>query len=425
MMEKVKTVIAVCLLVLAANNLRFAVTYSPVVNIQLLMDEASLLGATESAFVVDYHNTLLDDYDIDYRVMTTAARKVGIDQLAAERFATLEGGNFAESGRGLLLVVNPRTDQARLEVGGDLGGIYTNDFVAQLVGTQMEPFFRDNQVDDGIVAATEAIVTRAQEATKNLALDVSPAAEPPAVAALAPPISTRSVPRDSLAPMPDVTSEGSPLETVDAYIQAMEKGNARADLDIYSTSSQEMLKNWVLTQAQMRNVAREHRRCTGEHFQVQGDKAVVRYDPEPGVCNPYFLCLEEGKWRIDFASMQKYIRFDESNHWQLPWGVGKFSFAFPDLPEQPASASEPGPREACRWCFTFRSDDLVILSVEARSVGERMGLMVGDKILALDGEVQPSIREALTHLHGIESGRLVTIKVARDGRELTLIHLAP
>ncbi len=340
MMEKVKTVVAICLLVLAANNFRLAVTYSPVVNMQLLMDEASLLGATESAFVVDYHNALRNDYGIDYRVMTTA-RKIDIAQLAAEQFAALEGGNFAASGRGLLLVVNARTDQAWLEVGSALGEIYTDDFVAQLEGTQMALFFRSNQVDDGIVAATEAIVTRAQEATKNLALDVAPAPEPPATVDLVPPIRAKSAPSENLVPMPDVTSEGSPLETVAAYIQAMEEGNARADLDIYSKSSQEMLKNWVITQAQMRNVAHEHQRCTGERFQVQGDKAVVRYDPEPGVCNPYFLCWEEGKWRIDFADMRKYIRFDDNNHWQLPEGAGKFAFAFADLPEQPASVSRP------------------------------------------------------------------------------------
>ena len=48
--------------------------------------------------------------------------------------------------------------------------------------------------------------------------------------------------------LPDVKAQGtSPEGTVEAYIEAMRRGNSRPDLDIYSRSAREMLKNWVVT----------------------------------------------------------------------------------------------------------------------------------------------------------------------------------
>ncbi|WP_200332857.1 TPM domain-containing protein [Thiocystis violacea] len=415
--RRLRFFLAACLLAVGLFNFSFMLNVSPVVKIQLLMDEASVLTETESAFLVDYHNALLDDYGIDYRVITTT-EGADLDALALERFDSLEAGTFYDSGRGLLLVVNPRSRQVRLEVGEDLSEVYTETFVEHIENGQMAPFFSDQHVGEGIVATSELIVTRAQEATKDMAFDASKTPEPTPSAPGISQATTAPAP-DILTPMPDVSSQGSPIKTIDAYIQAMEEGNARPDLDIYTKASQEMLKDWVVTKTQMRNVAREHRRCTAERYQIHGRNAVVQYDPEPRVCNPYFLRREEGRWRIDFVKMQKYIRFDENNHWSIPWGAGEFSFAFP---ETPPNASQ---EDRCRWCFTFRSEDLVVLSIDPGSIGEKMGLKVGDKILELDGEKQPSMQWVFSHLYTVDSGELVTITVQRGEQRLALSHPAP
>lgn len=416
-----RTVIAVCLTIIAFFNIKFALTYSPVVKIELIADSAGVLSETESAYIVDYHNALMDDYGIDYRVLTTFDA-ANIDELASERFETLDGGSFRESGRGLLLVVHPGKDKVRLEVGAELKDTYTKSFVDFLEHTQMTPFFQEHHEGAGIVATSELIVTRAQEATKDLAFDPSSTQEPTTDTLPAtPPAASQESPEtpETIAPMPDVSAGGDPLETVDAYIQAMDEGNARPDLDIYSKASQDMLKDWVVTKAQMRNVVRENRRCSSARYQMQGKRAVVRYDSEPGVCNPYFLIRENGRWRIDFVDMQKLIRFDENNHWTMPWGAGDFSFAFPDLP-----ITSP-PEDRCRWCFTFRREDLVILSIDPGSIGEQMGLKVGDKILELDGERHPSMQWVFSHLYTVEQGAMVRITVLRDGKRLKLSHRAP
>lgn len=415
LLEKARVLVAVGLLLLAIQSLRLALTESPVVEIQLIMDEAKVLGESDAAYVVDYHHALLDDYGIDYRVLTTLAPS-STSAIAEKRFSELETESVCEPGKRLLLVVNPRLREVRLEVGRALEPIYPASFVDLLEETQMMSFFGEGRVGEGVVAASERIVTRAQEAAKDIDFDA--AQEPAAVSAQVPtPAASDSA--EDIAPMPDVRAEGDPVETVNAYIQAMEEGNARPDLDIYTNGSREMLKDWVVTKAQMRNVAREHRRCTGERYQIQGKLAVVQYDTEPGVCNPYLLRREGPKWRIDFVAMQKYIRFDENNHWTMPWGAGEFAFAFPDLPEPVAA------EERCRWCFTFRQEDLVILSVDPDSVGEKMGLRVGDKILELDGEENPTMEWVFSHLYTVERGEMVRLTVLRDGERIKIAHPAP
>jgi len=178
-----------------------------------------------------------------------------------------------------------------------------------------------------------------------------------------------------------------------------------------------MLKNWVVTKAQMRNVVREHRKCRGERSRIEGDKAVVRYATEPRVCSPYFLRLEDGEWRIDFAAMQKAIRFDQHNHWHM-WTPNEFSFAFPEL--KPTRTNN-----RCRWCFTYRNDTLVITSIGKDSAAEKMGMKKGDKMVAIDGTIKPGTHRAFDHLFGVKAGKSVSFTVLRDGETLTLTYPAP
>ncbi|HBH35549.1 MAG TPA: hypothetical protein DDW45_03935 [Gammaproteobacteria bacterium] len=374
----------------------------------LLEDRAKIFGMTGSTDVSDYHQALLDDYDIDYRVVTTNDAP-DLNLFAAKQFEALSSGSLSTSGRGLLLVINPQSNLVRLEVGRNLEGVYTDSFVAYIEKNQMVPFFRKNRVADGILATTELIISRAQEANRSGAFDVSGVAEP-STGAGAVTQANIGVEKTGKAPrMPNVAASGSPVESVHAYISAMERGNARADLDIYSEAAREMLKKWVVTKAQMRNVVREHRKCSGERFSIQGNMAVVLYDAEPRVCNPYLLRMEGGKWRIDFAYMQKYIRFDTDNHWHMPWGAKEFAFAFPEKSAKSSSGDD------CRWCFTFRSEDMVIVSVDSGSVGEKMGLEEGDKIIEAGEMKNPGMRQVFNYLYDVDEGEIVKIAVLRGG----------
>jgi uncharacterized protein len=128
-----------------------------------VMDWAELLGARARRAIADYRDRLRKDHDIDYRLIT--ARSPGdVHWASHEAFAALQVGERSGSGRGLLLVIDPAAERVRLEVAAALEGVFTDAFVDYLEQRQMAPFFHEDRVADGILAATELIVARAEAA---------------------------------------------------------------------------------------------------------------------------------------------------------------------------------------------------------------------------------------------------------------------
>jgi uncharacterized protein len=142
-----------------------------------VMDWAHLLGARERSVVADYRDRLRRDHDIDYRLVTAGAAG-DANWASREAFAALGVGERSGNGRGLLLVIDSGADQARLEVAAPLEDVFTDAFVTDLEQRQMAPFFREGRVADGIVAATELIVARAEAAAAGKAFDPNAAAPP-------------------------------------------------------------------------------------------------------------------------------------------------------------------------------------------------------------------------------------------------------
>jgi uncharacterized membrane protein YgcG len=163
------------LVVAGALSLSAAVRPPPVPPAVSVMDWAELLGAPERSVIADYRDRLRQDYDIDYRLVT--ARAAGDASWAShEAFAALQVGDRSLGGRGLLLVVDSGADRVRLEVAATLEEVFTDAFVADLEQRRMAPFFREGRVADGILAATELIVVRAEEAAAGEAFDPRAAA---------------------------------------------------------------------------------------------------------------------------------------------------------------------------------------------------------------------------------------------------------
>ena len=135
-----------------------------------VMDWAELLGARARRAIADHRDRLRKDHDIDYRLVT--ARGAGdVHWASHEAFAALGVGERSDGGRGLLLVIDPGADRVRLEVAAALEGVFTDAFVDYLEQRQMAPFFHEDRVADGILAATELIVARAEAAAAGEAFD--------------------------------------------------------------------------------------------------------------------------------------------------------------------------------------------------------------------------------------------------------------
>ncbi len=299
----------------------------------LVIDDAGLLDVAQTRRISTFHDLLLSDHDIDYRVVTTFEAR-DIDAYAAARFAELEAGGRSAGGHGLLLVIDPTADRLRLEVGYALEGTYPDAFVAYVEQRQMVPFFRAGRVADGILAATELIVSRAHAAAANasleseLALSGSGGAGATTAARLNAGRLQRADPRPSTA-----AAGPAPTDTLAAYFAAMQARNADPTLPIYTPDTRRMLDTWVMTPAQMDNVVKTYRACRADPaiLDPNGQLAVIRYQIADRRCSPWFFERIDGRWSLDLTMMQRAIRFGRDNSWRFATGAAHpYGFAFRD-----------------------------------------------------------------------------------------------
>jgi uncharacterized protein len=298
---------------------------------EVVVDRVGLMGADERKAIARYHRLLLADHDIDYRVLT-ASDSGDINGFSHLAFGTLEVGRSSATGRGLLLVIDPGADRVRLEVAAALEGVFTDAFAAYLEHRQMVPFFESGRIADGILATTELIVARAQEAAAGRAFAPRMADSVSLGGGAAAAARIGAGPAQMLPTrQPDVVPQATPEATIVAYLEAMAQRNGRPDLSLYSAESQAMLRSWTTTPAQMDAVVRSYARCGRSEMVRRGDRAVVRYAQAERQCAPWLLQRQNGRWTLDLVASQSAIRFSHRNHWRFvdPRGHA-YAFAFDD-----------------------------------------------------------------------------------------------
>lgn len=294
-------------------------------------DHTSLLDQNELDRITRFHDYLLADHDIDYRIVID--RNIDdINQFAARYFRDRKVGAASNSGLGLLLVLDPQANEVRLEVSYALESTYTDAFVAYVEHRQMTEFFAANRISDGILATTELLITRATNAANGL----DPTTEGWAAASGGGGARVNARIGEGPAGRQDddvATEEGeSPRDVLDRYQQAMKDRNNNPRLSIYSKQTREMLGQRVMTPAQMDNVAKSLSRCKPEKLFRRNNRAVLRYPIEARTCSPYFFLREDDQWHLDFTVMINAIRFGRNNEWRLvPGYTGPYGFAFADL----------------------------------------------------------------------------------------------
>lgn len=300
---------------------------------RLVADHAGLFDAAQRQRIETFHQLLRDDFDIDYRVVTTDDAH-DIDAEAAETFEDLDAGGLSRTGRGLLLLIDPTQDQVRLEVGYALEGSYPDAFIAYVEHRQMVPFFQHSRVADGILATTELIVTRAQRAAKNASLDseVWLAGSGGAGASTSARIGQGAV-ETKFASKTELNSGASAASVLSQYFARMQARDANPNLDIYTPATRRMLRDWVMTPAQMDNVVKSYRRCTAEAERVdsRGRYSVIRYPVRERQCAPWFFEKVDGAWALDLTMMQRAIRFGRDNSWHFERAADHpYDYAFAD-----------------------------------------------------------------------------------------------
>lgn len=294
-------------------------------------DRADLLTAADESSISSWHAALLEQYDIDYRVLTVGSAG-DLSALAVQSFESGHVGQQSGTGRGLMLVVDAAGERVRLEVSRELEGVFVDSFVAFVEREQMAPFFAAGRVGDGIVAASELIAGRAEAAiVRGELLDRAIEARSAGAGAEGRANVASGYERPQARAEVDTRARPAPLETVAAYVAAMAAHDASAALDLYTTETRQMLASHVVTRAQMDNLVRTYRACPAPRVQIAGDVAVVDHPGESGGCAPWLLRRAgDGQWRLDLQTMQQALRFDTRNRWQVavPEALGDYAFGF-------------------------------------------------------------------------------------------------
>ena len=303
-----------------------------------VIDESGSMAPEQQSFVARYHEVLLRDFDIDYRVLVTPTIQKGMDKAninlhAVRQFKALNVGAYSRTGRGLLLLIDTQNNIVRLEIGGALEGIYTDAFVAYVQQRQMVHFFRTGRIADGILATTELIYERARKAAARQEFDPREAASFSAGGGASTHAQIGAGKQNQIAAVRQNFNGNTPKEVVMDYMKAMQQRNNNPELSIYSAATKVMLKGWTVTPAQMDNVVSTFRSCHIEKVVIDqtNQYAVVRYSVKQRTCSPYFLIREQGAWKLDLTMMQKAIRFNHRNQWRFVKEINHpYRYAFTD-----------------------------------------------------------------------------------------------
>lgn len=395
-------------------------------------DGAGLFSAEQADFIGQYHQKLLEVYDIDYRVLTIADES-DINLFANKQFSDMKVGSLSKTGRGLLLVINPKQNLVRLEVSKGLEPVYTDAFVSYIEHRQIIPFFKASQVANGVLATSELVFARAADAVAGKAFDETAMIGSAGGGAANKANIGAGMEAKSSQPLESQTEGATPNEVVDSYLAAMKARNSNPDLPIFSEDSKQMMRSWVVTPAQMDMLSGTYAKCKLEKTIIseQRGRAVVRYYSPDRLCSPFFLVKENGNWKLDLTMMQKAIRFNHMNQWHFDMNAKHdYEFAFVDW-----SFDKNGYPTAkkLRWGMSWQSFSeptskqlfSVVTWVKKDSFAEKTGLKVGDIILKWNDSALPDFSTIQKLIDMADEGTPYSITLQRGTAQVTLTGKSP
>lgn len=321
-LTKVRLPFLILLLVVLAIYFVYVTKSDDKIALGFIKDQAGIFNEEEKTYITQYHQMMLDKYDIDYRVLTWQENS-DIDWQAYQVFNDNNIGEQSQKHRGLLLIINTFNDEVRLEVSGNLESVFTDAFAGYIEKRQMVPFFRLGRVGDGVFATSELLRIRAEEASQGKAFD--PASIEGSFGAGASADAKIDAGRETAFAegKADVLAADSPEETLNRLFKAMKNRNARNDLDIYTPETRAFMSEMVVSPAQMDNVVKRYAKCERERVVYNEDqqRAVVLHKLSDRSCDPFaFDKGDDGHWRINLKAVGNGLGHTYGNVWYLHYG---------------------------------------------------------------------------------------------------------
>ncbi|BCA80831.1 TPM domain-containing protein [Desulfuromonas sp. AOP6] len=297
-------------------------------------DRASLLDASRVARLEAYQERLRQDVDIYFQLTLLAKSPADLDTEALRLFEAYRLGSTTNGARGVLMLIDPVGEQVRLEIGYDLEGVFPDGFVGYVEREQMAPFFAAGRIADGVEATVELLVGRAlgevptDYGGKTRLEHLSGGAG----ARLATPIGGGTRAKEAVEDRASFAAQPSPRQTLERYLEVLQRHIKDPELDLYTPSTREFFRQWLVTSAQQDNERKglEQYLPLAEE-RISGTLAVLRFPVENRQASPYFFRLADEGWQLDMVVMSQLIGFNHKNQWFFRSRAHEFAFAFDDL----------------------------------------------------------------------------------------------
>ncbi|HEU19598.1 MAG TPA: TPM domain-containing protein [Deltaproteobacteria bacterium] len=302
-------------------------------------DRPGLLTHNEKKRISRFHRALLNDLDIHITVVILETKCADIDHEAVQLFQEYTVSTATTGAKGILFLVDPAGCQVRLEIGYDLEHIYPDGFIGYIERKQMVPFFREGRVGPGIEATVELLVGKALRAIKESThtirserhrigdhLSGGAGARTDVI------IGSGEFQKDSIRPTWEFGPQNTPGETLKRYMTILRMHIKDPDLGIYTDETQAFFRTWTVTDAQQDNELKSLKNNIDQAILFhKGHRAVIRFPITGGQVPPYFFQCGPQGWMLDFAAMNRIIRFNHRNQWLFSSKNHDFMFAFEDV----------------------------------------------------------------------------------------------
>ena len=268
----------------------------------------------------EFNQHLLDSFDIDFRTITTNDEG-DIDLFANREFKRLQEKSRSRSGKAILMVINPLQDKVRLEVSMALEPVYTDAFVSYIERKGFVPYFRNDTIAAAIYMAAELISDRAYDAQSGK--EFMPPMQSKSIGAGA---KTKAhIGKKNLHEKKGdnvlSSSSDTPMDVLKKYLASLKAHNSNPNLDIFTDATKAFFAKHTVTEPNQDNEVRFLTPCMESKtvkYAVDGVHAVLMNDPvNQRKCSPYFFKKEEGKWKLDIATMAQILRFNTTMQWHF------------------------------------------------------------------------------------------------------------
>lgn len=299
-----------------------------------LDDRAGLLQPGQKERLNSYHAVLLDQLDVHFKLVILDRPAEDIDTKAVAIFGNL--GAKTSGARGLLFLIDPKSEKVRIEVGYDLEHILPDGFVGNIEELQMKPFFARGMIGEGIEATGELLVQRLLEQDqrgpgKNRQLPEPQYYSGGAGAKVDTSAQPGQYEKEAVVDSSAYSGALTPEEALELYKQVLHNRVKDPDLPLFTPETRRFFSQWLVTDAQQISELKSLQHHTPETVRVHNDLAVIRFSVEERTVPPYFLRKGENGWMLDFAAMSRVIQMNHRNQWRLKNTDHPYMFGFTDL----------------------------------------------------------------------------------------------